>query len=229
MGKPTWLSQTCFGNISILLGNGAGAFSGPVNYSVGTNPYSVAIGDSRRRSCRPGDPELLRHNLSVLLGDGNGSFGNIANFGTGFGPRSVALGDFNDDGRRDVAVANIDSDTVSILLNMTDYVRPKVANVTRASLGPAYQVCSSPNRTARATTLVPALDPPTRASAHLTFGTPDSNAHPVNATGTARYSVVAGTPGGVDDSDVNFDLSLSDVRIQGGAYPDYAGELRAAP
>ena len=38
------------------------------------------------------------------------------NFRTGDGPLSVAVGDFNGDGKQDLAVANIASDDVSILL-----------------------------------------------------------------------------------------------------------------
>src|ERR1700730_16583789 len=44
------------------------------------------------------------------------SFGAKTDFGTGARPNSVAVGDFNRDGKPDLAVANNNSDTVSILL-----------------------------------------------------------------------------------------------------------------
>src|SRR5713101_2584118 len=44
------------------------------------------------------------------------SFGPHTDFGTGSEPRSVAVGDFNGDGKLDLAVANLNSATVSILL-----------------------------------------------------------------------------------------------------------------
>src|SRR5215510_939084 len=44
------------------------------------------------------------------------SFGAKTDFGTGDTPSSVAVGDFNGDGTLDLAVANLYSDTVSILL-----------------------------------------------------------------------------------------------------------------
>jgi FG-GAP repeat len=40
-------------------------------------------------------------------------------FGVGDGPSSVAVGDFNGDGQQDVATANLDVDSVSILINNT--------------------------------------------------------------------------------------------------------------
>ena len=41
-------------------------------------------------------------------------------FGVGSGPRSVAVGDFNGDGAQDLAVANRDSNNVSVLLGNGD-------------------------------------------------------------------------------------------------------------
>jgi MFS family permease len=47
------------------------------------------------------------------------TFGAKTDFVTGSGPFSVAVGDFNGDGKRDLAVANENSNTVSLLLNNT--------------------------------------------------------------------------------------------------------------
>jgi hypothetical protein len=44
------------------------------------------------------------------------SFAAAANFGAGTSPRSVTVGDFNGDGKQDLAVVNIGSNNVSILL-----------------------------------------------------------------------------------------------------------------
>src|SRR5438067_331231 len=41
-------------------------------------------------------------------------------FATGLGPNSVAVGDFNGDGKPDLAVANLSSNTVSVLLGNGD-------------------------------------------------------------------------------------------------------------
>ena len=56
--------------------------------------------------------------LTVLLGNGDGSFGPpITTAVAGSDPTSLVLADFNADGRPDAAVTNLDSDTVSVLLN----------------------------------------------------------------------------------------------------------------
>jgi hypothetical protein len=52
----------------------------------------------------------------VLSNDGSGRFGAQATYTTDANPWSVATSDFNGDGHPDLAVANGDDATVSILL-----------------------------------------------------------------------------------------------------------------
>jgi hypothetical protein len=65
-----------------------------------------------------------------------------------------------------------------------------------------------------------------QASGSLTVGAPDVNGEAASSVGSAKYKVVAGTPGGPDDSDVVFAFRLTDVRQQG-TLADYTGQLQA--
>jgi hypothetical protein len=108
-------------NVTILLGNGSGGFTEAADspFSVGSNPYSVAVGDFNQdgktdlATANDGD-----NNVTILLGNGSGGFTEAADSPVGVGndPTSVAVGDFDQDGKADLAVANFFSDNVTILL-----------------------------------------------------------------------------------------------------------------
>lgn len=107
-------------DVSILLGNGAGSFSAPTNFTVGTpgcNPVSITSADFN------GDgiidlavANYIANNVSILLGTGTGSFGTAVNFVVGTRPYSIISFDFNGDSKKDLAVANNVSNDVSVLL-----------------------------------------------------------------------------------------------------------------
>jgi len=110
--------------VSILLGNGTGAFGPPTNIA-GDLSYSVAIADLNG----DGNPDLALANapsnaVSILLNttppaSTTPSFSAATNFAVGTGPLSVEIADLNGDGKPDLAVGNNLSDDVSILLNTT--------------------------------------------------------------------------------------------------------------
>src|SRR5437588_5876552 len=92
------------GDVSVLLGAGAGSFSPATNYSAQPHPESIAIGDLNA----DGIPDLAVANsstndVSVLLGTGGGSFKTASNFGAHSTAFSVAIGDLNGDGKPDLA------------------------------------------------------------------------------------------------------------------------------
>ena len=90
-----------------------------VTYSVGRQPFSIAVGDFNL----DGKPDLavanqLDGNVSILLGNGVGGFvGAVGSpVGVGRAPVSIVVGDFNLDSKPDLAVVNNSDKTISILL-----------------------------------------------------------------------------------------------------------------
>ena len=81
-------------------------FAAATNFGVGSQPYSVAVGDFNG----DGHPDLASaifdsNQVSVRLGNGDGTFEARQDFGVGNDPSSVTVGDFNGDGREDLATA----------------------------------------------------------------------------------------------------------------------------
>jgi len=104
-GKADLIIPGSLGNtVSALLGNGDGTFKTATNYTVGTNPLSIAIGDFNG----DGKVDLAvadSYGVSVLSGNGDGTFQSATNYVTGFGGGfSVAVGAFKGDGRASLAV-----------------------------------------------------------------------------------------------------------------------------
>ena len=97
-------------NITVLLGDGAGGINSatPQQFSTGTNPVSVAVGDFNADGIQ--DLAVANqgsNNVTVLLGNQSGGFaeaqGSPFATGPGQGPSSLVVGDFNGDGVQDLA------------------------------------------------------------------------------------------------------------------------------
>ncbi|HMA34506.1 MAG TPA: FG-GAP-like repeat-containing protein [Chloroflexia bacterium] len=108
-------------DVSLLLGTGSGGFSPAPGspFSVGSGPQGLTVGDFNR----DGKLDLATANfgantVSVLLGNGAGGFSQAPGspVAVGAGPWALASGDFNGDGFADLAVANLNAGTLSILL-----------------------------------------------------------------------------------------------------------------
>ncbi|MEA5576630.1 FG-GAP-like repeat-containing protein [Anabaena sp. UHCC 0451] len=91
------------------------SFSTPSNFTVGTNPYSVAVGDFNGDSipdlvvANAGDLNPASKTVTVLIGDGVGGFtASTVPVGSTFNPINVFVGDFDGDGDDDIATANFD-------------------------------------------------------------------------------------------------------------------------
>src|SRR5438034_3894416 len=87
------------------------------------HPIAVAVGSFNADGLK--DLAVANHDsntVSVLLGVGNGDFQEAPQspIAVGTTPVWIAVGDFNGDGKPDLAVANVNSDTVSVLLGNGD-------------------------------------------------------------------------------------------------------------
>jgi hypothetical protein len=116
--------------VGVLLGNGDGTFQPVVVYDPGgRSARSVAVADVNG----DGKPDLLVANVctidstcpnsvvGVLLGNGDGTFQPAVTYDTGgFGASSIEVADVNGDGKPDVLVANMFSNTVGLLLGKGD-------------------------------------------------------------------------------------------------------------
>jgi hypothetical protein len=108
----------------------------------------------------------------------------------------------------------------------TSYARPKGATPFRASLLPAYNECTAPNRTHGAPLSHGSCAPPSRGSQTLTVGTPDANGFAAKSIASLVLQVMSG--------DVRVTFDATDVRCAttntacpGGNGSDYTGKLLA--
>jgi len=171
----------------------AGSFAARVNFTTGSNPYSVAIGDLDG----DGKADLAVANygsvtVSVFRNTSSsgaitsGSFAARVDFATGTTPRSVATGDLDGDGKADLAVANESSSSVSVIRNSP------LSPITLSPITGTLTVC-----TGSTTTLSNAATGGTWSSASTSVAT-------VGSTGVVT-GVAAGT------STISYTLSGSSV------------------
>jgi len=116
--------------IDIVLGCGNGAFNqGPVsaNGNAPGSAYMPAVGDFNGDgkldvASSGGGYDNTANLVTILLGNGDGTFrlAQNATFATGSNPLAIAAADFNGDGKLDLAVANYDGASVTILLGNGD-------------------------------------------------------------------------------------------------------------
>jgi hypothetical protein len=108
---------------SVLLnkGDGTGTFNAKVDYTTGTTPESLKLGDVNNDTYLDiVTANSGSNNVSVLRGRGDGTFRAKADFGTGGGPTSIDMGDLNGDGNLDLVAANDSTNNVSVLTGKGD-------------------------------------------------------------------------------------------------------------
>jgi hypothetical protein len=107
-------------NVSVFLNNKAGGFNAAVNYSTGNGPFNLVAGNFRLT----GHTDLAVVNtvdqtMQIFPGKGDGTFGTpvTSALPANANPEGIVAGDFNNDGKLDLAVANVNTSSVSIFLN----------------------------------------------------------------------------------------------------------------
>ena len=116
------------------------------------------------------------------------------------------------------------------------YVRPKGATPIYASLVPAYNQCTSPNRIhgppdfpGNASNPDGSCNPPSQTSGQLTVGTPDAYAGTApNFVGSVKVDSVVGNAATLaDEADAHFTVSIVDVRKKTDL-SDYTGQVQVS-
>lgn len=112
-------------NVTVRLGDGAGNFNTPRDFTVDTNPAGVAVGDFNN----DGNPDLAvlsSSTIHLLKGNGDGSFTNFptASVSTGrnntSGGTMIVTGLMNGDLFPDLVTSNHDTRNVSVLIGNGD-------------------------------------------------------------------------------------------------------------
>lgn len=107
--------------VSVLFGNGDGAFGAPQFFPTGEFPIQIVLGDFDLN----GTPDAVTvneesGNISILPGNRDGSFQPPQHFYLGDRPTSVAVGDFNRDGALDLCAVGGNFDNVLVSLGNGD-------------------------------------------------------------------------------------------------------------
>jgi hypothetical protein len=103
--------------ITVLAGDGSGAFGGGSLYPVSVGPGPVALADATHDGVLDAiAANAVSANVSILPGDGAGGIGYPNRHAAGGYPHSVVAADLNEDGIPDIATANLTGSDVSVLI-----------------------------------------------------------------------------------------------------------------
>jgi hypothetical protein len=102
---------------------GPGEFLSAKEFSSGTGPISMAVGDLNndgKADIVVGNEVGTSNNVNILLGNGDGTFKAATVFTSGNNPVSVALADLNKDGKLDLVTVDLNSVNVNLALGNGD-------------------------------------------------------------------------------------------------------------
>ena len=138
------------GTVSLLAGNGVagigdGTFAPATSWLANAQAQAIAFGDWNQDGIT--DVAVANNSgtgtVSILTGRGTGAagigqFNTAAAFASGASPRAVAACDFNGDGAADIAVANANTNRVSVMLATCHGGLPATVGVTSPNGGEAW-------------------------------------------------------------------------------------------
>ncbi len=129
--------------VGVLLNKGDGTFKHHLDYTVGSGPTAVVVGDFNG----DGKLDLAAWNfedgtVSILLGNGDGTFQSqkVTSLNTPIQADTLAVGDFNRDGKLDLVITNFINASVWVLLGngdgtfQTPVSYPVAARATRVAV-----------------------------------------------------------------------------------------------
>jgi hypothetical protein len=138
---PATSSVVSVDTVSVLINTGSGSFRAKRDYRAGVGSWWVAIGDLNGDGKQDLATANVLGSVSVLENRGNGRFQARRDYRTRvrgdepYGPTAVVVGHLNADRRLDLATANSDAPSVSVLINRTG--RCTVPSVTGKALAAA--------------------------------------------------------------------------------------------
>ncbi len=98
-----------------------GTFATKVDYTSGTEPFGIAIGDINGDNVSDViSANLDSDSISVFINNGNGTLATKVDYAATNGPYTPEIGDLNGDGIADLAVINFSSDFLSVYINNGD-------------------------------------------------------------------------------------------------------------
>ena len=120
------VTNSAFGGVVVLLGNGDGTFQAAVPYDTLNNANGVVVGDFNNDGhldmavCTASAGSSFAF-VTIFPGNGDGTFGAGVTLASGALPSGIVAADFNGDGGLDLATANGttagDTGSVTVLLN----------------------------------------------------------------------------------------------------------------
>ena len=107
------VANTQRNEISIMRGDGTGAFGPPATVGSGRHPTEIAVGDFDGNG-KPDLAALVGNGVAILLGDGTGNFTAPAGSPVSVHADHLAVGDLNGDGKSDFVTSNAYGGSVSV-------------------------------------------------------------------------------------------------------------------